>query len=134
MLKYKKEIKFRAWSFSTKDFVNPARIELSPHGNLFDLYGESIEIQQFTGLKDKNDNDIYEGDIVKDLDGDNCVVEFNHGSFIIRGKVIIPFWSILSVNGECSARTISPKTFEIIGNIFENPQLLNPIQNTQLSI
>ncbi len=84
---------------------------------------ENYIIQQFTGLLDINGKEIYEGDIVRDLDGDNCTIEFNHGSFIVKGKIIIPFWSILSVNGELSARTVSSKTFEIIGNIFENPEL-----------
>lgn len=65
-----------------------------------------------------------EGDIVKDLDGDIEVIEFHNGSFIAKSKIVIPFWSVLEINGLVYPRPINPAAFEVIGNIFENPDLL----------
>lgn len=67
---------------------------------------------QFTGLHDKNGKEIYEGDIVKrDLDGDVGMVEIDSGVFTMSGDCQLPLFQ---------------ETVEIIGNIYENPELLTP--------
>jgi hypothetical protein len=67
--------------------------------------------QQFTGLLDKNGKEIYEGDIINDsfIIGP---VEFFNGAFLVGGTLSI---------GAPAGSALQP---EVIGNIFENPELL----------
>lgn len=77
---------------------------------------EYIPTMQFTGLKDKNGVDIYEGDIVECFNDGLSEVLFRKGSFgtltyTSRG---VDFYTFNEIYGAC----------EIIGNIYENPELL----------
>jgi uncharacterized phage protein (TIGR01671 family) len=68
-------------------------------------------LMQYTGLKDKNGVEIYEGDIVRflDIDGVDSVteVEFREGGFYPFAPDFIHWCNV-----------------EVIGNIYENPELL----------
>ena len=66
-------------------------------------------VGQYTGLKDKNGKMIFEGDILSLRAGRPHVVRFKNGAFILEDSAIPMSFAI---------------KFEIIGNIYDNPELL----------
>ena len=123
-----REIKFRAWDKVNKQMFDTFCIDsqtakiscvryclpsYGPEGRKVINNMSDLIPMQFTGLKDKNDNEIYEGDIVR-----------------VRQKIIEPYQGIedhfeeevfeigwgIQIDPDCEP--------EIIGNIFESPELL----------
>jgi hypothetical protein len=105
-----REIKFRAWDIP-QHFM---RFKMSPEEWLVANDSKHFELMQYTGLQDKNGVEIYEGDIVftPNLDGiQNCPIEYSNGCFGYRAKD--GFYSFPMF-----------KDTEVIGNIWQNPELL----------
>jgi len=141
-----REIKFRAWDKKnkkmcpvlnmnwlvnskadgiTKGNVSHVHTDKQRNSDPFDNYygtiATNLEIMQYTGLKDKKgDEDIYEGDIIKTIDG-YSEVKFLDGCFVIHCH---------KFNNEnyislCEFIEMYPKSgVNIIGNIYENEELL----------
>ena len=127
-----REIKFRLWDTNEKEFVEPKQIAVKGNGEVMaDTGKEWIEdidkdyfiVMQYTGLKDKNGKEIYERDIVECGYGKGEVI-FKSGCFWVQwidDKEAYMEW--LHSRKGTYIRT-DDELFEIIGNIYENPELL----------
>ncbi len=134
-------IKFRAWDKTTEEMLQVKALILAentllgcggkPH--IFDEHNDlhplnEVALMRYTGLKDKNGKEIYEGDIVEAKDPYKynskeifytCEVVFTEGAaFMLKhtyenwGTVGIRYFGLRDME------------LEVIGNIYENPELL----------
>lgn len=122
-----REIKFRAWDKHANHMINdPNTVN---DGELINAIfkDESVLWMQYTGLLDKNGKEIYEGDIVttdcqavKNI-ADNWVVEYGH-----TGMYQMAYGSFKqSIHG----LVYNDWRLEVIGNIYENPELVKENDN-----
>lgn len=96
------------FGFAGETLKEPALASLN---SLIGISQAAYELMQFTGLKDKNGKEIYEGDLVAhNASAKPIDVEFIDGTFEPFSKSDFGWTSTLC---------------EIIGNIYENPELLN---------
>jgi len=131
-----REIKFRAWNevlekmFSWSEFLNTNMKQtfIAPEST-------AMILMQYTGLKDKNGKEIYEGDIVK-IDKDVAemfqvnlkgVIKYIGGSFIVYDKSTYSLLSTMYNLTDCNYCLRG----EVIGNIYDNPELLEEEKNVK---
>ena len=125
--------KFRVWDKLAKRMIYPhndnqQHFIIDLNGRFHNLQngsgGDDYVIQQYTGLTDKNDNPIYEGDILKihyDVGGDvigQVLYEADHGGYIFQWKRKGPNQHHINLNCDVAFESV------IVGNILENPELL----------
>lgn len=121
-----REIKFRAWEFKKKEWHYFDLNTINCHPDASDKLNYE-HWTQYTGLHDKNGKEIWEGDIVRGLRD-----FYNEGN----PKLDVPFTDVVTMErfpcywlkneefgyeGECLIRQ---RDCEVIGNIYENPELL----------
>lgn len=125
-----REIKFRIWDKSANEMSLPEdndRYWIHPNGlvKYYDVWcTQDVVLMQFTGLLDKNGKEIYEEDIVK--------IYFSDYKF---EKKLIEYGQFRNCNccdnvcgiGFDIGIHFESDTIEIIGNIFENPELLEKV-------
>ena len=122
-----RKIKFRAWDKENEKMMKVSSLHLEnkeisvKENGTFHLF-RMQDLMQYTGLRDKNGKEIYEGDIVLVKLGGvstwyKTVVKFKEGAFIaslIDGEDYIYIFN----------RGFDNNDFEVIGNIYENKKLL----------
>ena len=161
-----REIKFRAWQKYHKTMlevlnigfkdgkVNSLKVEYpedtiprvvfyQKNDKKFWLDDDCIKLMQYTGLKDKNNKEIYEGDILKEENGDLDVclylevvasygfvpIEIYMYNYKEQGESINELSLVEEMYKEydiqCFPRNLTARDYlEVIGNIYENPELL----------
>ena len=126
-----REIKFRAWDKAVKMMLvgdTWYNKELTILQDIEDLYidKERYELMQYTGLRDKNDTEIYEGDILKSTaNGANCLDIFQVVWLESRASFRLKHIYVLNQDDSATfGMTTVKDSFEIIGNIYQNPELL----------
>ena len=130
-----REIKFRAWVKDRKEIFEVILINYVTKkvtylfervGDLLNIRHEKFndtELMQYTGLKDKNGKEIYEGDIVK--------LRANHGIGVVKyydewGAFVVEYikprqLAVLGMN-------YYKEDIEILGNIYENSELYEEVR------
>ena len=109
-----REIKFRAWDKKRKEWMALVNTHIDMLGLIHWEFAGTIELienqddvvlMQYTGLKDCNGVEIYEGDIVDAVLGIHIIRNFIEDTYFLK--------------------TTMGDAAEVIGNIYENPELLN---------
>jgi uncharacterized phage protein (TIGR01671 family) len=130
-----REIKFRVWSnqlnkmvypnergwfdkcfIGKNQFIQSCQLSLAIEKN-----GKELEVMQYTGLKDRNGTEIYEGDLLTDYgEAPPVYVEYSeeHGAYCFVDK-FDPSGTVYY-----TPLMISYEQMEVIGNIYANPGLL----------
>ena len=121
-----REIKFRAWEKETEEYFKVLAIDFKSkivscrHFKLkYDPFNQinlsELDLEQFTGLKDSNGDDIYENDLVSlDPDDSPYQVIFDEGKFELSNDYLGLVYDLGEEYMDC----------EIIGNVHTNPELL----------
>lgn len=135
--------KFRAWNkklksmYSTDDivFINFEEEEICvqtiyfeqglPDERDLDFYTfDEIEFMQSTGMVDKNDKEIFEGDVLKTYDGELAKVGWNKYLGCWEAEFLSEIVDLSEVADVKSNRS----DCEILGNIYENPELMEEVK------
>lgn len=115
-----REIKFRVRNLEDNKFENLSEVIIAIDGAGIDIYRNNgyilygYELNQYTGLKDINDKEIYEGDIVKykRING-----SFEYGKVLYNGCAF-------DIDNGWNLQVFVARGLEVVGNIYEDYNLL----------
>lgn len=104
-------------------YIEPSNVdyECRPHWGHFEYYHEDVKLMQFSGEYDKNKQEIYEGDI---LSAEGCWsirVEFRDGCFVVMDLDRVRYLNRVT---EIPFNRFDLSKYEVVGNIYEHPHLL----------
>lgn len=116
------EKKFKVWDKEYKRFVvYTPHISLDLNGHVYNLQNglggeEYYELIQYTGLKDKNGKEIYEGDIISGL------LTIEEDNYDFKGHIIFEEGQFKCEQADFDLWVY--ESLEIVGNVYENPDLV----------
>lgn len=136
-----REYKFRCWDTENKEMLKVQELDFEDtfysgrlsirtdkYNDYFDM--EDMVLMQYTVLKDKNGKEIYEGDIVKSyfengLGAENkCLIIYDEYLCAFMGQELRTKQQYLFNEGNPNKKDKQLKYTEVIGNIYDNPELL----------
>ena len=112
-----REIKFRV--FGNSGIMKGWEVLKKLHiGTVFQI-AEGYHVMQYTGLKDKNGKEIYEGDLISENGGEPLEViwQFHSVRWLMQSTLIGRTYREMAYD-------YAQMNYEVIGNIYENPKLL----------
>lgn len=135
MLLMSREIKFRIYDTDEKEMFYQEDIDYidfftgivfiredDGYDYLLDYKSDDGKLMQYTGLKDKNGKEIYEGDILGRHEYWPIRIEYDKGCFMVRDLDKVRYNNLILNVPICNFESIND--WKVIGNIYENPELL----------
>lgn len=125
-----REIKFRAWDKKHRKYAKILKVYFGSDGSnlgaliedyetnyAFELQANQVEFEQYTGLKDKNGKEIYEGDVLRFK---MHTGEYENYEIVFRDVT----FEAINADGTNFISYSIWNIGEVVGNIHENPELL----------
>lgn len=122
-----REIKFRFWDRVHQCWLNPDEAMVYGNGAVaWDgqwVTGE-VDVVRFTGLTDKNGKEIFEGDVVNISAPEWEYQSYTRQEVFMDARGWYPWTDVTDEIGASYLASDNPKDIEVIGNIYESPELL----------
>ena len=118
-----RELKFRAWV----DEFNYYTYDIQEREDMYEWFGHpTIHIEQYTGLKDKDGKEVYEGDIIEEEIDFNSKMTDGIFRYIVHWSEEELNWSLEPIGNESIHNELwqCNSSVEVIGNIHENGDLI----------
>jgi uncharacterized phage protein (TIGR01671 family) len=135
----KREIKFRIWDKIFKNWLDYEEFYINQEGEVYlieerewayqtymhkENASDNVAICQYTGLKDKNGKEIYEGDILECHHKTKGIVFFHDGSFRLSSDQCELNLEDICTYDDLNQDLVEDNNLVIVSNIYENPELL----------